>query len=162
VKCPFCGELNTQVTDTREAEDGDSVRRRRRCGVCEKRFTTYERVELRWPHILKRSGIQVEYDRKKLADSMRLALRKRPVPAQQIQEALLRVEGRLLAIGGREVPSVRLGELVMDELKGLDTVAYVRFASVYRNFEDVSAFSRVIEEVEQEGAAAVKRAPDLL
>jgi transcriptional repressor NrdR len=154
VKCPFCGEPNTQVTDTREADEGDTVRRRRRCGGCEKRFTTYERVDLRWPHILKRSGIQVEYDRKKLASSMRLALRKRPVSAEQLQNALLRIEGRLLAMGVREVPSVRLGELVMDELKGLDTVAYVRFASVYRNFEDVSAFSRVIEEVEQEKAPA--------
>jgi len=147
MKCPFCADPNTQVTDTRENEEGDVVRRRRRCVACEKRFTTYERIDLKMPHIVKRNGNRTEYDHEKLVDSLKLALRKRPVPVEELDEVVERIEGRLMSLGEREIPSARLGELVMRELKNLDQVAYIRFASVYRNFADVDEFSRVIREV---------------
>ncbi|MBT0960487.1 transcriptional regulator NrdR [Denitromonas iodatirespirans] len=147
MKCPFCGDPSTQVTDTRENEDGDIVRRRRRCVKCDKRFTTYERIDLKMPLIVKRNGHRAEFDRSKVLASMTLALRKRPVPVEDIEAAAGRIEGRLLAMGERELPSVKVGELVMRELKKLDKVAYVRFASVYRNFEDVDAFSEAVREV---------------
>lgn len=147
MKCPFCGDPSTQVTDTRENEDGDIVRRRRRCVKCDKRFTTYERIDLKMPHIVKRNGTRVEFDRNKLNASMTLALRKRTVPLEDIEAAAARIEGKLLAMGEREIPSETVGELVMRELKKLDKVAYVRYASVYRNFEDVDKFSEAIREV---------------
>jgi len=147
MKCPFCGDPSTQVTDTRENEDGDIVRRRRRCVKCDKRFTTYERIDLKMPHIVKRNGTRVEFDRNKLNASMTLALRKRAVPLEDIEAAAARIEGKLLAMGEREIPSEAVGELVMRELKKLDKVAYVRYASVYRNFEDVDKFSEAIREV---------------
>ncbi|WP_227817168.1 transcriptional regulator NrdR [Nitrogeniibacter aestuarii] len=147
MKCPFCGDPSTQVTDTRENEDGDIVRRRRRCVQCDKRFTTYERIDLKMPHIVKRNGTRVEFDRNKLNASMTLALRKRSVPLEDIEAAAARIEGKLLAMGEREIPSEAVGELVMRELKKLDKVAYVRYASVYRNFEDVDKFSEAIREV---------------
>lgn len=147
MKCPFCGDPSTQVTDTRENEDGDIVRRRRRCVKCDKRFTTYERIDLKMPHIVKRNGTRVEFDRNKLNASMTLALRKRSVPLEDIEAAAARIEGKLLAMGEREIASEAVGELVMRELKKLDKVAYVRYASVYRNFEDVDKFSEAIREV---------------
>ncbi|MFN3883193.1 MAG: transcriptional regulator NrdR [Rhodocyclaceae bacterium] len=147
MKCPYCGEDNTQVVDTRENEEGDTVRRRRRCLACDKRFTTYERVELQLPLVVKKNGSRVDYDREKLKSSMMLALRKRPVTAESVASALDRIEQKLVQLGEREVASARLGELVMRELKKLDKVAYIRFASVYRNFEDVDEFSEVIREV---------------
>ncbi len=147
MKCPFCGDPNTQVTDTRENEDGDVVRRRRRCVNCDKRFTTYERIDLKMPHIIKRNGLRTEYAHDKLAGSMKLALRKRPVTLEALEAAIDRIEARLLAMGEQEVPSEKLGELVMRELKKLDKVAYIRFASVYRNFADVDEFADVIREV---------------
>ncbi|NWG30283.1 MAG: transcriptional repressor NrdR [Rhodocyclaceae bacterium] len=147
MKCPYCGEDNTQVVDTRENEDGDTVRRRRRCLACDKRFTTYERVELQLPLVVKKNGSRVDYDREKLKSSMMLALRKRPVTAESVEHALDRIEEKLVQLGEREVASERIGELVMRELKKLDKVAYIRFASVYRNFEDVDEFSEAIREV---------------
>lgn len=147
MKCPFCGEPNTQVSDTRENDEGDVVRRRRRCPQCDKRFTTYERIDLKMPQIVKRNGNRSEYQHDKLADSLKLALRKRPVASEAVDAAIDRIEARLRSLGEREVPSSRLGELVMDELRTLDQVAYVRFASVYRNFTDVDAFSELIREV---------------
>ena len=147
MKCPFCGDPSTQVTDTRENEDGDIVRRRRRCLKCDKRFTTYERIDLKMPHVVKSDGRRAEFDRAKLLASMTLALRKRPVAFEEIEAAAARIEGKLLAMGERELPSKTICELVMRELKKLDKVAYVRFASVYRNFEDVDAFSAAIREV---------------
>ena len=147
MKCPFCGDPSTQVTDTRENEDGDIVRRRRRCLKCDKRFTTYERIDLKMPHIVKRNGHRAEFDRSKVLASMTLALRKRPVATEDIEAAAARIEGKLLAMGERELPSNKVGELVMRELKKLDKVAYVRFASVYRNFEDVDAFNEAVREV---------------
>ncbi len=148
MKCPFCADPNTQVTDTRENEDGDVVRRRRRCVKCDKRFTTYERIDLKMPHIVKRNGSRSEFDHDKLAGSMNLALRKRPVTTEAVEAAVDRIEARLLSMGAPEVPSERVGELVMKELKKLDKVAYIRFASVYRNFADVDEFAEVVREVQ--------------
>lgn len=148
MKCPFCADANTQVVDTRENEEGDTVRRRRRCVACEKRFTTYERVELHLPQVIKKNGSRTEYQRDKCKASMMLALRKRPVTTESLDAALDRIEERLVQLAQREVASDRIGELVMRELKKLDNIAYIRFASVYRNFEDVNEFSEAIREVE--------------
>ena len=147
MRCPYCNEDNTQVVDTRENEEGDTVRRRRRCLACDKRFTTYERVELQLPLVVKKNGSRVDYDRDKLKSSMMLSLRKRPVAAESIESALDRIEDKLVQLAEREVASGRIGELVMRELKKLDKIAYIRFASVYRNFADVDEFSEVIREV---------------
>lgn len=147
MKCPFCADPNTQVIDTRENEDGDTVRRRRRCMACDKRFTTYERVELKMPSVVKKNGSRADYDREKLMASMQLALRKRPVTMESIDAAVDRIEERLITLGEREVLSEKVGELVMRELKRLDKIAYVRFASVYRNFEDVDEFRDAVREV---------------
>lgn len=147
MKCPFCGSASTQVTDTRENDEGDIIRRRRRCPDCDKRFTTYERIELKLPQVVKKNGSRAEFDRDKLQSSMKLALRKRPVNAESVEHALDRIEGRLLSLGEREIQSEKIGELVMRELKRMDKIAYIRFASVYRNFEDAEEFSEVIREV---------------
>jgi transcriptional repressor NrdR len=147
MKCPYCGHSNTQVLDTRMSEEGDTVRRRRRCESCDRRFTTYERVELFLPAIVKKNGSRADYTRAKLKDSMRLALRKRPVSAEAIDAAITHIEERLQALGEKEIPSSQVGELVMRELRKLDKIAYIRFASVYRSFEDVSEFSDVLAEV---------------
>lgn len=147
MRCPFCGHDDTLVVETRASDEGDTMRRRRRCTACDKRFTTYERAEIAMPAIVKRSGARVEFDAAKLRASMTLALRKRQVSIEQVDAALERIEDQLRASGLREVPSTRIGELVMRELKKLDKVAYVRFASVYRSFEDVDEFSRLIQEI---------------
>ncbi|NML45130.1 transcriptional repressor NrdR [Ramlibacter sp. G-1-2-2] len=147
MKCPFCGHADTQVVETRMAEDGGFIRRRRQCAHCEKRFTTYERPDVTFPAIVKKDGRRIEYDREKLLGSMKLALRKRPVSTEQIDGAVERIEEKLLNMGVREIPSSRLGEHVMRELKKLDKVAYVRFASVYRSFEDVDEFKHVVDEI---------------
>lgn len=147
MRCPFCDHPETQVIETRESDDGDAIRRRRRCLQCDKRFTTYERIELVLPSVVKRNGVRAEFDRRKLRASLSLALRKRPVSAEAVDAAIHRIEERLLSLGLREVGSDRVGELVMRELKALDKIAYVRFASVYRNFEDIDEFADVIAEV---------------
>lgn len=149
MKCPYCAEPNTQVIDTRENEDGDIVRRRRRCVACDKRFTTYERIDLKMPLVVKKNGSRTEYDRGKLEASMLLALRKRPVTTEAVDAAIARIEEKLLALGEREVGSAKLGEMVMRELRRLDKVAYIRFASVYRAFEDVDEFRDAIREVKK-------------
>ena len=154
MRCPFCRHEDTQVVDSRVSEDGAAIRRRRRCPACDKRFTTYERVELAMPSIVKKDGSRTEFDRRKIMASMQLALRKRPVAADAIDAAVARIEYQLLGSGEREVRSERLGELVMGELRELDKVAFVRFASVYRRFEDVSEFEDVIEEFRRAGASA--------
>ncbi|MFO1329095.1 MAG: transcriptional regulator NrdR [Rubrivivax sp.] len=145
--CPFCGHDETQVVETRESDEGDVIRRRRRCLHCEKRFTTYERIDIVMPAVVKKGGARAEFDAEKLRASMMLALRKRPVSVEQIDAALERIRDKLLASGAREVPSTRLGELVMRELKRIDKVAYVRFASVYRSFEDVDEFRQLIRDI---------------
>ena len=147
MKCPFCHHADTQVIDSRASDEGAVIRRRRRCLQCDKRFTTYERVELAMPTLIKRGGVRAEYDRDKLRASMLLALRKRPVPREAVDEAIGRIEDKLLSSAQREVKSEKLGELVMRELKRLDKVAYIRFASVYRSFEDVDEFAEVVKEV---------------
>jgi len=147
MKCPFCAADETTVADTRINDDGDIVRRRRRCLSCDKRFTTYERAEIRLPQVVKKNGSRVDFDREKLSASLWLSLRKRPVTTELVDAAIARIEEKLLALGEREIPSEKVGEMVMRELKKLDKVAYVRFASVYRNFEDVDEFSDLIREV---------------
>jgi len=153
MRCPFCDHEDTQVIDSRVSDDGDSVRRRRRCPNCDKRFTTYERVELTMPVVVKKNGSRVEFDRRKLRASLQLALRKRPVAAEQVDATIHRIEEKLMSLGLREVPSERIGELVMRELKKMDKIAYVRFASVYRSFEDVDEFAEAIREVRSRKAA---------
>jgi len=147
MRCPYCSHVETQVVETRESDEGDVIRRRRRCLHCEKRFTTYERPEIAMPAVVKKDGSRVEFDPAKLKASMTLALRKRPVSVEQIDAALERIQEKLLASAAREVTSSRLGELVMRELKRIDKVAYVRFASVYREFEDVDAFRQLIRDI---------------
>ena len=147
MKSPFCGAAETTVADTRINDDGDIVRRRRRCLRCDKRFPTCERAEIRLPQVVKKNGSRVEFDREKLSASLWLALRKRPVSAEVIDLAITGIVEKLLTLGEREISSEKIGEMVMAELKHLDKVAYVRFASVYRNFEDVDEFSDIIREV---------------
>ncbi|MBU3897569.1 MAG: transcriptional regulator NrdR, partial [Gammaproteobacteria bacterium] len=142
-----CSHADTQVVETRISEDGGFIRRRRQCASCQKRFTTYERPDVTFPSIVKKDGRRIEYERAKLLASMKLALRKRPVSTEQVDGAVERIEEKLLMQGVRELPSARLGELVMRELKKLDKVAYVRFASVYRSFEDVDEFRALVDEV---------------
>ncbi len=147
MRCPFCGNVDTQVVETRVSEEGDFIRRRRQCAHCEKRFTTYERPEVSFPAVVKKDGRRIEYERGKLRASMNLALRKRPVSTEQVDAAVERIEEKLLNLGQREIPSTRIGELVMRELKKLDKVGYVRFASVYRSFEDIDEFKTVVDEI---------------
>jgi transcriptional repressor NrdR len=147
MRCPFCSHEDTQVVETRDSEEGDAVRRRRRCMHCDKRFTTYERTELAMPAVVKKNGNRTDFDREKLRASMMLALRKRNVSIESTEAALARIEDKLFTSGNSEVTTTRIGELVMRELKRLDKVAYVRFASVYRSFEDVDEFSRLIKEI---------------
>ena len=144
MKCPFCGHSETQVAETRLSEDGASIRRRRQCGACDKRFTTYERAEVSFPVIVKKDGRRIDYDATKLRGSFSLALRKRPVSTEQVGAAIDRIEEALRNLGQREVASSRIGELVMRELQQLDKVAYVRFASVYRSFEDIDEFKKYL------------------
>lgn len=150
MKCPFCQHDETQVLDTRVSEEGDSIRRRRRCASCEKRFTTFERIELLMPSIVKKNGSRTEFESAKLRGSLMLALRKRPVAAEAVDAAIQRIEEKIRSSGEREVASGHIGELVMRELKGLDKIAYIRFASVYKSFEDVTEFQDAIAEVGQE------------
>ena len=147
MRCPFCSHPDTHVAETRESDEGDVIRRRRRCPACDKRFTTYERAELAMPAVVKKDGSRSEFDRTKIRASMLLALRKRPVSIDQVDAALSRIEEKLLASAANELPSSKIGEMVMRELKKLDKVAYVRFASVYRSFEGVDEFSRLIKDI---------------
>ncbi len=147
MRCPFCGHVDTQVVETRESDEGDQIRRRRRCQKCDKRFTTYERADIALPSVVKKDGTREEFVLSKLRGSMSLALRKRPVSVEQIDAAVDRIQEKLLNSGAKEVSSTRLGELVMRELKRIDKVAYVRFASVYRSFEDVDEFRQLIRDI---------------
>lgn len=154
MKCPYCKADDTAVVDSRLSEDGDSVRRRRECKVCEKRFTTYERVELGMPMVVKSSGHRVPYDHEKLRTSFNRALHKRPVPTEYVEAAMTRIEQRILGLGEREVPSRIIGEMVMRELKKMDDVAYIRFASVYEDFQRVDDFREAILSVKRPGKRA--------
>ena len=149
MKCPFCGYADTQVVETRIPDEGHFVRRRRRCSACDKRFTTYERPEVHFPVVAKKDGRRMDYDSEKLRSSLALALRKRPVSTEQVDAAVERIEEKLLNLAAREVGSHYLGECVMHELQKLDKVAYVRFASVYRSFEDIDDFQALVDEVKR-------------
>jgi transcriptional repressor NrdR len=152
MKCPFCKGDRTQVVDTRESEDGDSIRRRRRCLSCDKRFTTYEMIELRMPQIVKQNGMRSEFDEDKLRTSFKRALHKRPVSAELVDAAIDNVTQKLHALGEREIGSRQVGEMVMKELLKLDKVAYIRFASVYKSFQDVGDFTEAVEAVRKSPA----------
>lgn len=147
MRCPFCSDHQTQVVETRLSDDGDAIRRRRRCQACDKRFTTYERVELVMPTVVKKDGSRVDFDATKVAASINLALRKRPVSTQKVSDAIQNIVEQVRSTGSREIPSERIGALVMHALRQLDNVAYIRFASVYRSFEDVDEFTAAIREV---------------
>ena len=163
MRCPFCGATDTKVIDSRLVGEGDQVRRRRECLVCKDRFTTYETAELNLPRVVKSDGRRVPFDGKKLRAGLMKALEKRPVSTDQVDAAVARITRRLMSSGESEVDSRRIGELVMDELRQLDQVAYVRFASVYRRFEDVRAFREEIERLElQPTPEALRKQLDLL
>jgi transcriptional repressor NrdR len=145
VRCPFCGHLEDKVVDSRESREGDSIRRRRECLSCARRFTSYERVEEVPLVILKKDGRREPFDRQKLMKGLLLACQKRPVSLARIEELVGDIQARLMERPDREIRSRELGELIMDELKGLDQVAYVRFASVYRDFKDLPDFVKALE-----------------
>jgi len=145
--CPFCGAEDTKVIDSRLASEGAQVRRRRECLTCNERFTTFETPELVMPRLMKSDGRREPFNEEKLRTGMLRALEKRPVNTEEVEEAVNRVMKRMRASGEREIPSRKLGDWVMDELRDLDQVAYVRFASVYRSFEDVSAFQEEIDKL---------------
>lgn len=157
MRCPFCSADETRVIDSRLSEDGDSVRRRRECEVCGERFTTFERAELKLPQVIKSDGRREEFNEDKLRGGMTRALEKRPVDADKVEKAIGRIRHKLIASGEREIASRRIGEWVMDELKDLDPVAYVRFASVYRSFQDLNAFSETVQSLQSEPSADLKR-----
>ena len=150
MKCPFCGCADTQVVDSRVSEDGGSIRRRRRCTGCEKRFTTFETAEVRMPQVVKSGGHRADFDEERVRTSFMRALHKRPVPTPLVDEAIDRICQRLLQLGEREVASRFIGEMVMNELARLDKVAYVRFASVYKSFQDISEFTDAIKEIQKQ------------
>jgi transcriptional repressor NrdR len=158
MKCPYCKSENTGVIDSRLSDDGESVRRRRQCEECDKRFTTYERTELSMPMIVKSNGNRTAYDREKIRTGFMRALHKRPVPTEYVDQAINRIEQRILALGEREVPSRVIGEMVMRELKKMDDVAYIRFASVYEDFQRVDDFRDAILEVKRPGKTKARRA----
>jgi len=146
MRCPFCGHDETQVKDSRPSEDGAAIRRRRMCPQCEGRFTTFERVQLRELTILKRSGRRTPFDRDKLARSLSIALRKRPVEPERVERMISAIVRQLESMGETELPSSTIGELIMKHLKQLDDVAYVRYASVYRDFKETDDFARFLGE----------------
>ena len=150
MRCPFCEASDTRVVDSRLVSDSAQVRRRRLCTACEERFTTYESAELALPRVVKAGGVREPFSDAKLAASFAKALEKRPVGVEAIEAAVARVRRALLVAGEREIESRRIGEAVMDELRKLDQVAYIRFASVYRRFEDVEAFREAIDTLERE------------
>ncbi len=147
MRCPFCQSDDTQVVDTRSNPEANTIRRRRRCRKCDKRFTTYEKVDLKMPRLVKKDGSRTDFDREKLTASMRLALRKRPVATEAVDGAVDRIEEKLRSLGEREVPTSRVGDMVMRELARLDKIAYIRFASVYRSFETPDDFREALQEI---------------
>ena len=158
MRCPYCGSLETQVKDSRPTEDASSIRRRRVCPDCGGRFTTFERVQLRELTVVKKSGRRVPFDRDKLMRSIEIALRKRPVDAERVERMVNGIVRQLESQGETEIPSERIGELVMEGLRSLDSVAYVRFASVYRNFREARDFNTLIDELSH-GAEQGEAAP---
>ena len=149
MRCPFCAAQDTRVLDSRLVNEGDQVRRRRECNVCKERFTTFETAELTLPRVIKRDGVREPFEERKLRSGMLKALEKRPVGGDAIEAAINRIKKELMEMGDREVPVQTLGEKVMKELSLLDHVAYVRFASVYRSFQDVSEFTDMIQDLQK-------------
>ncbi|WP_346662320.1 transcriptional regulator NrdR [uncultured Merdimonas sp.] len=147
MKCPYCNHPDTRVIDSRPADDGSSIRRRRSCDVCGKRFTTYEKVETIPLIVIKKDSTREQYRRDKIENGVLRACYKRPVPTEEIQAAVDRIETRIFSMEAKEIPSSKIGEIVMEELKGLDEVAYVRFASVYREFKDVNTFMDELKKI---------------
>ncbi|MBB4198880.1 transcriptional regulator NrdR [Rhodoblastus sphagnicola] len=154
MRCPYCGSLDTQVKDSRPTDDSSAIRRRRVCPDCAGRFTTFERVQLRELTVVKKSGRRAPFDREKLARSIQIALRKRPVEAERVDRMINGLVRQLESQGEAEVPSETIGELVMQGLKNLDEVAYVRFASVYRNFREARDFGPLLDEIADESKKA--------
>ncbi|EKT54323.1 transcriptional regulator NrdR [Providencia burhodogranariea] len=146
--CPFCSAVDTKVIDSRLVGEGSQVRRRRQCLVCHERFTTFEVAELVMPRVIKSDEVREPFDEEKLRRGMQKALEKRPVSADDIEQAIISIKSQLRATGEREIPSKLIGNFVMDELKKLDKVAYIRFASVYRSFEDVREFGEEIAKLQ--------------
>ncbi len=155
--CPFCSHEETKVIDSRLAGDGRQIRRWRQCLQCKERFTTFESAELVMPRLVKNDNSRQPFDESKVRDSMRRALEKRPVPSDEFEQAVGRLVHKLRTMGEREVPSRLVGELVMEELRGLDEVAYVRFASVYRSFQDVTEFQEEIRKLQEITEASASR-----
>jgi len=155
--CPFCNDKDTRVVDSRLVSEGNQIRRRRECTHCKERFTTYEKAELALPRIIKRDGSRVAFDEEKLRSGMMRALEKRPVPSDRVEDALSRIKHALIASGEREVRALAVGERVMQALRDLDEVAFVRFASVYRSFQDVNAFREEIDRLEKEPTLEQRR-----
>ena len=149
MNCPFCSSVDTQVKDSRPTDDGSAIRRRRFCGACSQRFTTIERVQLRELTVVKADGRRVPFDRDKLSRSIRIALRKRPVPEERLERIVNGIVRQLEASGDIDVPSKQLGELVMETLKEVDAVAYVRFASVYRDFREAKDFEAFLGSLDE-------------
>ncbi len=147
MRCPFCGNIDTQVKDSRPAEDHVAIRRRRLCPACAGRFTTYERVQLRDLVVIKSNGRREEFDRDKLARSIRIALQKRPIDPERIEQMISGVVRRLESLGDTDIDSKVIGEIVMESLARIDTVAYVRFASVYKNFQEADDFEEFVAEL---------------
>ena len=160
MRCPYCGSLDTQVKDSRPTDDSASIRRRRVCPDCGGRFTTFERVQLRELTVVKKSGRRAPFDRDKLARSVQVALRKRPVDSDRVDRMINGLVRQLESQGEAEIPSDKIGELVMAGLKPLDEVAYVRFASVYRNFREARDFGPLLEELSSEEAAVAASGKD--
>ncbi len=155
--CPFCSAEDTRVVDSRTADDGSSVRRRRECTQCGERFTTYENAQLRMPQLIKSDGRREAFSEDKLRNGIKRALEKRPVDVGATEAAIGRLRHKMITAGDREVSSRQLGEWVMDELRELDAVAYVRFASVYRSFSDVDAFSEEVQRLQNQPGAEARR-----
>lgn len=150
MRCPFCGNDDTQVKDSRPTDDGSAIRRRRFCPACGARFTTFERVQLRELYVVKSSGQREAFDREKLLRSMRISLRKRPVDADRVDRVVNSIVRQLESSGETEIPSTQIGEMVMNQLAGIDKVAYIRYASVYRDFREANDFNQFVDTLRPE------------
>ncbi len=147
MKCPFCGDIEDKVIDSRQSKEGDIIRRRRECLKCEGRFTSYEKIENILPHVVKKDSSRQTFDRQKILQGLERACEKRPVSVEAREELVTRIEKNLLASGEKEIPSSLIGEQVMNSLKEIDEIAYVRFASVYRQFKDIKEFMQEIKDI---------------
>jgi len=162
MRCPFCAHLESKVTDSRLSTVGDVTRRRRECEKCERRFTTHERVEEVLPHVVKKDGRREAFDRQKVLLGFRKACEKRPISSEQIEAAVTRIESDLIDSGEKEVSAVAMGEAVMQSLRKLDDIAYVRFASIYRSFRDIDELREEVEKVARDSRSSSNPPPPFL